>query len=111
MVKHRTETTEDWIRKRGDRHESSDKAEEKPKGIKTKGETTVDMETKRRNQTDETKARIAKEEDTHELTGSLSLCIQMVPFYLSQINLKKNKTKLRNTMQDFVHFKGKEIIL
>lgn len=93
MVKNRTETTEDWICKRGDRYKSSDKAEEKPKGLKTKGETTVDIETRRRNQTDETKARIAEEEDTSELTGSLSLYVQMVPFYLSQINLKKKQNK------------------
>ena len=86
MVKNRIETTEDWICKSRDRYKSSEKAEEKPKGIKTKREATIDIKTKRRNQTNETKARMEKEEDTPELMGSLSLYIEKVPFYLSQIN-------------------------
>ena len=64
MVMDRTETTEDWICKCGHRPKSSEKAEEKPKGIKTKGETTVDIEVQRRNRANEIKARIKKEDDT-----------------------------------------------
>ena len=42
--------------------------------------------------------------------GSLSLNTQKVPFDL-YVKLIKKKKQLRNTMQDFVHFKGKEITL
>lgn len=49
MVTDRIETTEDWICNCGDRPKSSEKAEEKPKGIKTKGEATADIEVQRRN--------------------------------------------------------------
>lgn len=64
MVTDRIETTEDWICNCGDRPKSSEKAEEKPKGIKTKGEATADIEVQRRNWANETKAKIKKEDDT-----------------------------------------------
>ena len=64
MLMDRMETTEDWIYKCGDRPKSSEKAEEKPKGINANRETTVDVEAQRRNWANETKARVKKGDDT-----------------------------------------------
>ena len=67
MVMDRMETTEDWIYKCGDRPKSSEKAEEKPKGINANGKTTVDEETEQMKQKQESKKEMIL------LMGSLSL--------------------------------------
>ena len=69
MLMDRIETTEDWICKYGDRPKSSEKAEEKPKGVNANGETTVDEETEQMKQKQESKKEMIL------LMGSLSLNI------------------------------------